>query len=164
MRVLVVSHYALPHVGGVENLVDLEIRGLAAAGHDVTLVTSDGTGAGHTPVYPPNVTTIRVPASHLLERRGIPYPLFGPSLLRVLWREVRGADAVHAHGFMFQNSALAVLVSRACGVPCVLTDHGGIQKFGSRSAVGSGCGSGGRAGSTNSRSNPCHLIRSRTVS
>ena len=135
MRVLVVSHYALPHVGGVENLVDLEIRGLAAAGHDVTLVTSDGTGAGHTPAYPAAVTTIRVKASHVLERRGIPYPLFGPSLLSVLRREVRRADVVHAHGFMFQNSALALLVSRACGVPCVLTDHGGIQKFGSRAAT-----------------------------
>jgi glycosyltransferase involved in cell wall biosynthesis len=136
MRVLVVCHHALPHVGGVENLVDLEIRGLAAAGHQVTLVTSDGTGAGQTPTYPPAVTTIRVKASHLLERRfGIPFPVFGPSLLRVLWREIGRADVVHSHGFMFQNSALAVLLAGVRGVPCVLTDHGGVQQFGSRAAT-----------------------------
>lgn len=136
MNVLVVSHLALPHVGGVENLVDLELRALAAAGHRVTLVTSDGAGAGRTPEYPPGVRVIRVPAWHGLERRfGIPYPLFGPWLLRTLWNEIRTADTVHAHGFLFANSALAVVLAKLQGKPCILTDHGGIQKFGSRLAT-----------------------------
>ena len=37
-------------------------------------------------------------------------------------------DVVHAHGFMFQNTALAVVLARLRGKPCVLTDHGGIQR------------------------------------
>ena len=136
MHVLVVSHLALPHVGGVENLVDLEVRALAAAGHRVTLVTSDGTGAGREPAYPASVRVIRVPAWHILERRfGIPYPLFSPRLLTTLWNEVRAADTVHAHGFLFANSALAVLLAKLQGKPCTLTDHGGIQKFSSRPAT-----------------------------
>lgn len=136
MRVLVVSHLALPHVGGVENLVDLEVRGLAAAGHEVVLLTSDGDGAGRTPNYPPSVRTVRVPAWHGLERRlGIPYPLFSPRLLSSLWSEIGRCDVVHAHGFMFLNSALAIGLSRLRGVPCVLTDHGGIQRFNSRPAT-----------------------------
>jgi len=126
----VVSHLALPHVGGVENLVDLEVRGLAAAGHEVALVTSNGTGAGRTPEYPENVRVIRVPANHFLERRlGIPYPLFGLRLLKELKRELSRADIVHAHGFMFLNAVLAIVMARISGKPCVLTDHGGIQKF-----------------------------------
>src|SRR6185312_11128132 len=136
MRILIVSHLALPHVGGVENLVDLEIRGLAAVGHEVALVTSDGGGAGRTPAYPAVVRVIRVPAWHILERRlGIPYPLFGPGLLNPLIREIARADIVHAHGFMFQNSALAVVVAKLLGKPCVLTDHGGIQRFASKAAT-----------------------------
>ncbi|MFO0804438.1 MAG: glycosyltransferase family 4 protein [Gemmataceae bacterium] len=136
MNVLVASHLALPHVGGVENLVDLELRALAAAGHRVTLVTSDGTGAGRTPEYPASVRVVRVPAWHGLERRfGIPYPLFGPRLLTTLWNEIRAADTVHAHGFLFANSALAVVLAKMQGKPCILTDHGGIQKFGSRLAT-----------------------------
>ena len=132
MRVLVVSHLALPHVGGVENLVDLEVRGLAAAGHQVALVSSDGEGAGRAPEYPANVRTIRVPAWHGLERSfGIPYPIFGPRLLAILWREIAWAEVVHAHGFLFQNTALAVLLARMQAKPCILTDPGGIQKFGS---------------------------------
>jgi D-inositol-3-phosphate glycosyltransferase len=132
MKVLVVSHLALPHVGGVENLVDLEVRALAAAGHSVALVTSDGGGAGQIPDYPDSVRVIHIPAWHVLERRlGIPYPLFGPRILSALWKEIRTADVVHAHGFLFQNTSLAVLLSKLAGKPCVLTDHGGIQKFGS---------------------------------
>jgi glycosyltransferase involved in cell wall biosynthesis len=82
------------------------------------------------------VRTVRVPASHLLERKfGIPYPLFSPRLMTELWREVGRCDIVHAHGFMFPNSALAVGIARLRGKPCVLTDHGGIQQFDSRAAT-----------------------------
>ena len=132
MRVLIVSHLALPHVGGVENLVDLEIRALATAGPAVTLVTSDGGGRGERPEYPAGVTVIRVPAAHLLERRfGIPYPLFSPRLVAILWRELGRVDVVHAHGFLFLGSVVAMILAKVRGVPSVLTDHGGIQKFAS---------------------------------
>ena len=33
MHALIVSHHFLPHVGGLEVLVDYEIRALVAAGH-----------------------------------------------------------------------------------------------------------------------------------
>lgn len=132
MTALVVSHLALPHVGGVENLVDLEIRALVNAGHAVTLVTSDGTGRGNEPQYPSTVRVIRVRAWHALERRlGIPYPLFSPRLLSILWKEVPRADAVHAHGFLFLGSVLAMIAGKLQGKPSILTDHGGIQKFAS---------------------------------
>ncbi len=136
MNTLVVSHLALPHVGGVENLVDLEIRALVNAGHSVTLVTSDGTGHGSEPSYPSSAKVIRVRAWHGLERRfGIPYPLFSPRLLSVLWKEVRRADAVHAHGFLFLGSVVAMIATKMQGKPSILTDHGGIQKFASRPAT-----------------------------
>ena len=136
MTALVVSHLALPHVGGVENLVDLEIRALVEAGHSVTLVTSDGTGRGSESGYPSTVRVIRVRAWHGLERRfGIPYPLFSPRLLSVLWNEVRRADAVHAHGFLFLGSVLAMIAAKLQGKPSILTDHGGLQKFASRPAT-----------------------------
>jgi D-inositol-3-phosphate glycosyltransferase len=136
MRILIVSHVALPHVGGVENLVDLEIQALLKSGHTVSLVTSDGTGSGKQPDYPASVKLHRVPAWHFLERRlGIPYPLFSPALVRVLLREIRTADLVHIHGFLFVGSFLAAVLAKWQKVPCVLTDHGGIQKFSSRPAT-----------------------------
>jgi glycosyltransferase involved in cell wall biosynthesis len=134
MRVLIVSHLALPHVGGVEVLVDKEIRALAAAGHEVALITSDGGGSGETPAYPPSVRVICVPAWHFLEQRfRVPYPIFSPKLLWALIRELSRCDVVHAHGFMFMNSAIALWLARLSGKRTILTDHGGIQAFASRS-------------------------------
>ncbi|HZT82781.1 MAG TPA: glycosyltransferase family 4 protein, partial [Gemmataceae bacterium] len=136
MRILIVSHHALPHIGGPEILVDREIRALAEAGHEVVLVTSDLGGSGHTPVYPPTVRVVRVPAWHFMELRlNLPFPLFGPRLLGVLWREVGRCDVLHAHGFLFMNSALSLAVAWLRGRERILTDHGGIQTYHSRLAT-----------------------------
>ncbi len=133
LRVLLVSHLALPHVGGVENLLDLEIRGLVEAGHQVTLLISDGGGDGRDPCYPNQVRTIHIPAWHGLERRfGVPYPLFSPTIATTLWHLIAEHDIVHAHGFLFQNTAIAVWLAKLQNKDCLLTDHGGIQQFGSK--------------------------------
>src|SRR5262245_27447563 len=113
MHVLIVSHLALPHVGGVEVLVDHEIRALMAAGHQVTLVTSDGTGQAQTPIYPSSVKVQRVSAWHVLERRfHLPFPIFSPWLLVALWRAVAAADVIHIHGCMFLSSLTAAVLGR----------------------------------------------------
>jgi hypothetical protein len=51
MRVLLVAHYALPHQGGIEVLVDREARILASAGHDVVILAS-AIGASERPDNP----------------------------------------------------------------------------------------------------------------
>lgn len=136
MNVLIVCHHALPHIGGVEVLVHREICALTAAGHHVSLITSDGTGSGDSPSYSQSVTEIRVPAWHVLERRfRIPYPLFSPSLVMHLWREIGRCDCVHVHGFMFMSSFFALLIAWLRGKRTILTDHGGIQTFDSRLAT-----------------------------
>src|SRR5262249_50418313 len=69
-------------------------------------------------------------AWHGLERRvRLPYPVFGPRLLRALWREVGSCDVVHGHGFIFMNTVLALLVAWLRGRRRILTDHGGYQQF-----------------------------------
>lgn len=133
MKIVVVSHHALPHVGGLEVLIDMEVAALAARGHAVVLITSDLGGNGRTPQYPDSVRVVRVPAWHGLERRfRSPYPVFAPRLLVALVREIATCDLVHAHGFMFMNSALSLVVAKLLGRPALLTDHGGIQVFRSR--------------------------------
>lgn len=127
-RVLIVSHHGLPHVGGVEVLVDAEIQALAAAGCEITHVTSDLTGNAQSPRYPTSVRVIRVPAWHFLEGRArLAYPIFHPKLWWVLSREIRRADIVHAHGFIFHSSVAALLIARLQNKPTRLTDHGGVM-------------------------------------
>lgn len=130
MRVLLVSHHAPPHIGGVETLVQMQAEALLDAGHDVTWVTSDGGGAGAPPPAHPRLRVLRVRAWHGIERRWrIAYPLYAPSLLRRLWTETRRADLVHVHGLVFLGSPVAAVFARWRGVPCLLTDHGGLLRY-----------------------------------
>jgi glycosyltransferase involved in cell wall biosynthesis len=137
MKVVIVSHYYLPHVGGVEILVDRQIRALCARGHEVVLVTSDE-GTGKSPAsLPRRARLVRVPVWNGLERHcHLAFPLFSPRLLLPLWEEVGRCDVVHAHGPLFMSSVLALLIGRLRGRPCILTDHGGIQRYGSPVVTG----------------------------
>lgn len=137
MRVLLVSHHAPPHIGGVETLVQMQAEALLDAGHEVVWVASDGDGAGALPPPHPRLRVVRVRAWHGIERRWrIAYPLFAPSLFWRLWREARRADLVHVHGLVFLGSPVAAAFARWRGIPCLLTDHGGLLRYPSRLLTG----------------------------
>jgi len=130
MQVLLVTHHAPPHIGGVENLVQQEAFALAELGHEVVWVTSRARGAGTNPEFPAKVRVVRVPAWHVIESwTGIAYPLPSPALLPVLWREVGACTVLHAHGFVFLQSSLALLVAALRRKPSLLTDHGGVLRY-----------------------------------
>jgi glycosyltransferase involved in cell wall biosynthesis len=137
VRILFASHYALPHLGGIEVVVDALARELTARGHDVVHVAS--TAGGGAPGRPPaGYRVIRVPALNVLERGHVPYPLFAPSLLGVLRREVAAADVVHGHGLLYLSAAAAIaLAARAPGRPArVVTEHVGRVPYASRALAG----------------------------
>jgi glycosyltransferase involved in cell wall biosynthesis len=136
MRVLLVSHHAPPHIGGVENLVLAEAEAFVEAGHEVAWITSDGGGAGRVLGDRQGLRIVRVPACHWPERAtGIAYPLFSPSLLFHLWREIGRADLVHVHGLVFPGSPFGALFARLRRVTCLCTDHGGVLRYESRLAT-----------------------------
>ncbi|MEA2375903.1 MAG: phosphatidyl-myo-inositol alpha-mannosyltransferase [Thermoleophilaceae bacterium] len=139
MRILFVSHYALPHVGGIEAVIDALGRELTARGYDVAHVASDALRPGEH-LEPGGAERpyrmVRVSATNVLESRlGVPVPIFGPGLLRVLREEVARADVVHAHGFLYAGSAVAfALARRAPSRPArVLTEHVGHVAYERRS-------------------------------
>jgi D-inositol-3-phosphate glycosyltransferase len=125
MRIVVVSNYSPPHIGGVEVLVDREVRLLARAGHEVRLISS-ACGVGRCPDYPENVQVERIPAWNVLERAfEIPWPFFSPRLIAALWRGVRWCDLVHTHGFLGFNTLVALFIARLLGRSSLLTEHAG---------------------------------------
>jgi glycosyltransferase involved in cell wall biosynthesis/SAM-dependent methyltransferase len=131
MRTLIVAHYTLPHAGGIEVLVDDLGRRLARDGHQVTVVSSrDGM-----PAYEERdgIRIIRVAAWNVLEHRlHVPYPIFAPSLLPVLWRAVREADVVHVHGVLYLSSLCALLAAWWQRKPLVVTEHVGFVPYRNR--------------------------------
>ena len=128
MRVLLVSHYALPHVGGIETVIDTVAVALARRGHEVTHLASSARRPAEREAPLPERPYRRVLVSALNvpeERFGAPYPLFRPALVRAVGREVEQADLVHAHGFLYLGTLAALGAARAGGVPTVLSEHVG---------------------------------------
>jgi D-inositol-3-phosphate glycosyltransferase len=129
VRILFVSPYALPHLGGVEVAIDAVAEELQQRGHEVVHIASDAVRAGEAPAPPPGYRVLRVPANNALEdRTGAPWPLFGRRLLRALEAELPRADVVHAHGFVYSSSVAALVRARALRANSplrVLTEHVG---------------------------------------
>jgi D-inositol-3-phosphate glycosyltransferase len=129
MRVLLLSHYALPHYGGIEVLVDREAKLLAAAGHDVVHVASNVGSEEQTSVVP-RLHVHRMPAWNWPERRlSVPWPVFSPTLAPTIASYVRWCDVVHAHGLLYLGSIFALASAKLYGKPSILTEHSGIAWF-----------------------------------
>jgi D-inositol-3-phosphate glycosyltransferase len=134
VKIVFLSHYALPHVGGIEAAIDGVANELGQRDHDIVHVASNAQEANVSD-HPPTYRVVRVPALNALERRlDVPYPVFGFGLLRALRRELRGADVVHAHGFLYLPSVLGLpLAKRAAKAPVrVLTEHVGHVAYESK--------------------------------
>ena len=121
-RIVTVCHYYPPHVGGIEIVAFNEAKRLAALGNDVTVVTSRTRGDPPSGMYD-GVYVVRVSALNILEARGIPYPVFAPTLLWHLWRAVRQADVVHIHDVFYMSSLSAALTAYILRRPTVITQH-----------------------------------------
>ncbi|HEY2603751.1 MAG TPA: glycosyltransferase family 4 protein [Thermoleophilaceae bacterium] len=132
MRILFVSHYATPHIGGVETVIRSLHRELRRRGHEVRHVASNASHLSREALGYDDEGVIRVRALNVLENRlGVPYPIFSPRLGHVLAREIAEADVVHSHGFLYMSSVMALLLGRARrrrrpgGPALVLTEHVG---------------------------------------
>jgi len=121
LRVLLVSHYYPPHLGGIENVVRNEAVQLAALGVDVTVLTSgERSGA----VDEAGVRVVRVRAWNGVERRaGVPFPVLSPRLLPTALRLVRRADVVHVHDCLYPTSWAAGLTAALTRTPHLVTQH-----------------------------------------
>jgi D-inositol-3-phosphate glycosyltransferase len=122
-RVLHVTHYFAPHIGGIETVAAAETRGLAARGWDVALV-SGATGTTPGTRWEDGVLTVRVRAWNRLETRfGVPFPVYSPLLVFALWRQVRRADLVHIHDLLYLTSWIASLFCWVLATPYVVHRH-----------------------------------------
>ncbi|MFG0306603.1 MAG: glycosyltransferase [Phycisphaerales bacterium JB040] len=110
--------------GVVRCVLDLTAT-LAAAGHDVTLLTHDRTDvpeewvAGTRGV--PTVRTLPAPARALGR--------FGGDALRAVAGHLDGADALHLHAMWEPTNTQLARVARRAGVPYVLSTHGMLDDW-----------------------------------
>lgn len=121
LKVLLVSHYYPPHLGGIENVVHSEARHLTAAGVEVTVLTS---GDRNSVTDEDGVRVVRVRAWNGLERKAaVPFPIAGSKLLRRAVRWARWADVVHIHDAFYMTSWAALTATKLTRTPMVATQH-----------------------------------------
>jgi D-inositol-3-phosphate glycosyltransferase len=135
MKVLIVSAYALPHIGGVEVVVEQQARTLAELGVAVTVFTS---GAGSTVgvhQHPDGYRLVRRRAWNGAERRGVPFPIWGPVAFFMLMRLVKESDVVHVHDVGYPSSFAGGLLARLLRKPLYLTQHVGLVEHDNRAVT-----------------------------
>jgi len=121
-RVLLVSHALPPHLGGIEIVVEEEADALSALGFDVSVVSSSWGQSDDD--HQERWSKKTVPALNLLESRfGVPFPIFGPSLLSAVVPAVRRAEVVHIHDVFYLSSLAAGVAAVLFRKPLVLTQH-----------------------------------------
>lgn len=127
MKIVIVSHYRLPHTGGIEFVIHQLGQRFAADGHQVVCITS-GRRSGST--VRDGITYVDVPAWNPLERFGIPYPLFSPPhLIAALRSALEDADVLHAHGLLYLSSTIGVWLARQRGLRIVAAEHVGFVDY-----------------------------------
>jgi glycosyltransferase involved in cell wall biosynthesis len=107
MKLLVYSHFFIPSVGGVENIVLSLARGLA----EVRL--ADGL-----PEF--NLTVITQTPASGFDDQSLPFPVMRQPTLRRLWSMVRACDAIHLAG----PALLPLMLAQLARKPVVIEHHG----------------------------------------
>lgn len=129
-RVVVVTHYWAPHVGGIETVARQQAVGLAGRGFDVDVHTTrlprcaSRSSDERTVLGAGRVVVSRHRAVEpLLRTAQLPVPVPGPGMVVRLVRAIRRADVVVAHGHSFPTSVLAAGIARVLRRPFVLVQH-----------------------------------------
>ena len=125
MKILIVTHYFRPHIGGIEIVAYNQAKGLVKLGNNVTIVTSR---LGHEPSSEniEGINIIRIKALNFLEKYlDVPFPIFLPGILSILINEVRKNDIVHVHGCLYLGSLIATICGKIYKKPVFLTEHVG---------------------------------------
>jgi glycosyltransferase involved in cell wall biosynthesis len=125
MRILLVTAYFRPHVGGIERFAENLALGLATRGHEVKVLCCRTESGSPLREQIDGYATERVPATNVAERHlGVPYPVPQPfALLQALRRSLPQADVVHVQDSLYASSLPTLLLARRHEVPSVLTQH-----------------------------------------
>ena len=127
MKILCVTHYYPPHIGGIEMVAKNQASRLAALGHEVTVITSK-VSSNKKDEFVDGVRVLRIPAINILEKFGVPFPIFSISILFQMRRSVSDTNVVHIHDVFYVSSFIAAIIAKLYRKPVVLMQHVAMVK------------------------------------
>ena len=123
MKIVIISHYFLPHIGGIEMVVYNQAKELVKRGHEVVVIS---TRVGNEPKEETmdGFKVKRINAWNIFERNwGIPYPVPSIKFFSIANKEIKGADIVHVHDIGYLPSYIGNLLSKNNKKDLVLMQH-----------------------------------------
>jgi len=126
VKILLVSNYQPPHMGGIEFAAGSLKRCWEEDGHEVTWMTTDiPRGA-----QPSTEDNIRIPAANFFEKWfQINCPIVSPFALRKIANAVKTHDVVNIHSLAPSLASLCLLMAIHWNRPVVATQHVGIIRL-----------------------------------
>lgn len=125
MRILTVTHYQLPHWGGIEMTAAALHERYRRMGHESAWLSSD-----IPPVSNPPPGYVRVPASDLpFTTVGVAYPLWSTRAASMLRERIEWCDVVNPHDCLYPGTVLALRYAARAGKRLILTQHAGPWPF-----------------------------------
>lgn len=123
-RVAIVTHYFLPHIGGIEEVARAQATSLAQRGHLVTVLTCSHREGMPRHERSDDYTVRRAKTLNVFERwLGVPFPIVSPMFLLTMVREARRAEILHIHDVFYTTSHIGFLAALLCRKPFYLTQH-----------------------------------------
>lgn len=120
-RLCIVTHTFLPHIGGIEKVVNEQSKRLRTRNFEPTVVTNR---IGTPQKY--SVDGVSVECYESLNtgfRLGIPYSIPTISSLPTFTKAVKTSKIIHVHGHPYLTSLTAAKLAKFYGKPLVLTQH-----------------------------------------
>lgn len=128
IRICIVTHLFLPHVGGIERVVYEQSRRLLEKGYEPIILTSQMT-IKDSYVFD-GLKVYCYPIFRVGFKQGIPYVIPKPSSLGIFTNIIKRCALVHAHGHPYLSSYLALRMGRGYAKPIVLTQHNTFIDYG----------------------------------
>jgi glycosyltransferase involved in cell wall biosynthesis len=133
MKIVIVAHYFLPHVGGIEYVVYNQAKELARRGHEVVVISSR-VGEEPKEELMDGFKVRRLRVWNIFEKKwGIPYPVFWPTALGRIKNEIKSADLIYAHDSFYLSTFWVQFLRKRYNKPFVLMQH--IKKVNDRRRI-----------------------------
>ncbi len=120
-RLCIVTHTFLPHVGGIERVVNEQSKRLLQKNFEPMVVTNRIGTPKHYVVDGVNVDCYE--SLNTGFRLGIPYSIPTVTSLETFLKAVKSSKIVHAHGHPYLTSLIAAKLAKRYNKPFVLTQH-----------------------------------------
>ena len=126
-KLCIVTHTFLPHVGGIERVVNEQSKRLLQRNFEPIVVTNRIGTPKHYVVDGVNVECYE--SLNTGFRLGIPYSIPTVTSFKIFFKSVKSSKIVHAHGHPYLTSLIAAKLAKRYNKPFVLTQHNTFIKY-----------------------------------